>query len=78
VACTVQEMTLACAPSCGILATASLIGPVQIRDTGLSGVELVRALAVDDAAGVRLRGVSTKVGRVVKIKKSEENEMEQF
>lgn len=29
-------------------------------------MELVRALAVDDAAGVRLRGVSTKVGRVGK------------
>lgn len=33
----------------------------QIRETGLSGVELVRALAVDDPGGVRLRGVSRKV-----------------
>ncbi|CAM9475909.1 unnamed protein product [Ectocarpus fasciculatus] len=32
----------------------------NIRETGLSGVELVRALAVDDPGGVRLRGVSRK------------------
>ncbi|CAM9542781.1 unnamed protein product [Ectocarpus sp. 4 AP-2014] len=32
----------------------------NIRETGVSGVELVRALAVDDTGGVRLRGVSRK------------------
>ncbi|CAM9213097.1 unnamed protein product [Ectocarpus sp. 13 AM-2016] len=32
----------------------------NVRETGLSGVELVRALAVDDSGGVRLRGVSRK------------------
>ncbi|CAN0432478.1 unnamed protein product, partial [Ectocarpus sp. 8 AP-2014] len=32
----------------------------NIRETGLSGVELVRALAVDDPGGARLRGVSRK------------------
>eukprot|EP00903_Cladosiphon_okamuranus_P008527 g8187.t1 len=32
----------------------------QIRDSGLSGVELVRALTVDDAGATRLRGVSRK------------------
>lgn len=35
--------------------------PTQIRDSGLSGVELMRALAVDDNGGTRLRGVSRKV-----------------
>ncbi|CAM9875503.1 unnamed protein product [Ectocarpus sp. 12 AP-2014] len=32
----------------------------NVRETGLSGVELVRALAVDDPGGVRPRGVSRK------------------
>ncbi|CAM9715128.1 unnamed protein product [Ectocarpus sp. 6 AP-2014] len=48
-----------------LLVTVSLIYVLvkryqNIRETGLSGVELVRALAVDDPGGVRLRGVSRK------------------